>query len=128
MNEERTGSVYDKWNTSVVIVVTSYPIIMNSFCFLVGPRHINLSTDGTIIRATTGIPFGPIICSVECYPMCNFTWKLTIDKKYNIIMVGSNLTITAPQINDSGVYTCFVIHQYDNSRVVSVSIELVFNG
>jgi hypothetical protein len=112
----------------IAYLVISYAIIILSFRFLVGPRHINLSTDGTIIRATTGLPFRPIICAAECYPMCNFTWKLTIDYKYNITMVGPNLTIEAPQINDSGVYTCFIVHQYDNSRVISASIELVFNG
>jgi hypothetical protein len=55
---------------------------------------------------------------------------MTIDNKYNIIMVGPNLTIEAPQINDSGVYTLLFFIPYlplkTNSMEAETTLELSY--
>jgi hypothetical protein len=67
-------------------------------------------TDESITKVL-GQSLGPIVCSVQCNPPCQFHWI----KFDGTVVDGSNLEIESLSKNDHGSFTCHVGNDFDNN-------------
>ena len=83
-----------------------------------GPKRPVLSPSAKSVTITEGSKLGPIVCSVECHPNCNYVWrhKKTGGSSFSDIGSSQSLEIYNITREQSGKYRCRVNHPNDTSR------------
>ena len=81
-----------------------------------------------LITNVLGQSLGPIVCSAQCNPPCQFHWM----KPYGTVVDGSTIEIPSLTTNEHGRFTCHVGNGYGNNAtanlIVTVSCKyLMFN-
>jgi hypothetical protein len=83
-----------------------------------GPDRPVLSPSAESVNITEGSNLGPIVCSAECRPNCNYFWnKRKTRGRFSNIDSPQSLEIHNITTEQSGKYTCRVDHPNDTSRV-----------
>ena len=83
-----------------------------------GPLKPVLSSSAKSVTITEGSKLGPIFCSVECHPNCNYVWKHRRRKGDSFSNISSSQSLEIYNITraQSGKYRCRVNHPNDTSR------------
>ena len=82
-----------------------------------GPDEPVLSPSAKSVIITEGNKLGPIVCSVECHPNCNFVWThRRTEDSFSDISSSQSLEIYNITREQSGKYRCRVNHPNDTSR------------
>jgi len=81
------------------------------------PDRPVLSPSAKSVTITEGSKLGPIVCSAECHPNCNYVWqhRRTGD---SVFAKGSSQSLEIYNITreQSGKYRCRVNHPNDTSK------------
>ncbi|CAC5424009.1 unnamed protein product [Mytilus coruscus] len=93
-----------------------------------GPDKVDLTPEYTAKNVTEGTSLGPIICTASCNPECKFQWKLKTTGKFEDLHTNkNNLTVIDITRNQSGIYRCLVVHQYNEAifsrEDISVNVQ-----
>jgi hypothetical protein len=67
-----------------------------------------------------GQSLGPIGCSAQCNPSCQFHWI----KPDGIVVDGSNLEIPSLSKNDDGTFTCHAGNGYGNNATKNIILSV----
>ena len=82
-----------------------------------GPDRPVLSPSAESVNITEGSNLGPIVCSAECRPNCDYVWKhRKIGGRFSDIDSSQSLEIYSVTKQQSGIYRCRVNHPNDTSR------------
>ena len=73
------------------------------------------------ITKVIGQSLGPIVCSAQCSPSCQFHWT----KPNGSVVDGSILEIPSLSKNDHGILTCHTGNSYGNN--VTKNLQLTVN-
>jgi hypothetical protein len=99
--------------------ILSKPIVMPYITD--GPgSSISFNPVDQSITKVLGQSLGPIICSAQCNPPCQFYW-ITPDGS---VVAGSNLTIPSLSKNDHGTFTCHSGNGYGNNATKKLSVAV----
>ena len=83
-----------------------------------GPDRLVLSPSAESVNITEGSNLGPIVCSAECRPNCNYYWKYRKRRvRFSDIDSPQSLEIYDITREQSGKYICHVNHPNETSRV-----------
>jgi hypothetical protein len=80
-----------------------------------GPDRLVLLPPAKSVNVTEGSKLGPIVCSAECHPNCNYVWKhgrRTLGRFSDI----DSLEIYNITREQSGTYRCRVNHPDEKTR------------
>jgi hypothetical protein len=72
------------------------------------------------ITKVLGRSLGPIVCSAQCSPPCQFYWIKTDGTVIN----GSNLAIPSLSKNDHGTFTCHAGNGYGNNAAKNLNVTV----
>jgi hypothetical protein len=72
------------------------------------------------IKQFLGQSLGPIICSAQCNPPCEFHWI----KPDGSVVDGSNLEIPSLSKNDHGTFTCHTGNSYGNNATKNLLLTV----
>ena len=75
--------------------------------------------DESITKNLSG-SLGPIVCSVQCNPSCQFHWI----KPDGSVVDGSNLEISSLSKNDHGTCICHAGNGYDNNETKNLLLAV----
>jgi hypothetical protein len=75
--------------------------------------------DESITKNLSG-SLGPIVCSAECNPSCQFHWI----KPDGSLVDGSNLEIPSLSKNDHGTFTCHAGNGYGNNATNNLIVTV----
>ena len=78
------------------------------------------------ITTVIGQSLGPIVCSAQCNPPCQFHWI----KPDGTVINGSNLATSILSNNDHGTFTCHTGNGYGNNATQNLHVNvntLMFN-
>ena len=67
-----------------------------------------------------GQSLGPIVCSAQCNPPCQFNWI----KTDGTVIDGSNLQIASLSKNDHGTFTCHAGNGYGNNATKNLQLTV----
>ena len=82
-----------------------------------GPDRPVLSPSAKSVNITEGSKLGPIVCSAECHPNCNYVWKhRKTSGRFSDIDSSQSLEIYNITREQSGEYRCRVNHPNNTSR------------
>jgi hypothetical protein len=82
-----------------------------------GPDRPVLSPSAESVNITEGSNLGPIVCSAECRPNCDYVWKhRKFGGRFSDIDSSQSLEIYSVTKQQSGIYRCRVNHPNDTSR------------
>ncbi|CAC5374230.1 unnamed protein product [Mytilus coruscus] len=81
-----------------------------------GPDNVVLKPAFTAINVTEGTTLGPILCSAACNPECILKWELNTTDGNNVVISNKFLAVADIKPNQSGIYRCRVVHNYDKTR------------
>ena len=70
------------------------------------------------ITKVLGRSLGPIVCSAQCNPPCQFYWIKTDGTVIN----GANLTIPSLSKNNHGIFTCHTGNGYGNNATKNLNV------
>ena len=90
-------------------------------CILDGPgSSMSFNPADESITKVLGQSLGPIVCSAQCNPPCQFHWK----KPAGTVENGSNLTIPNLSKNDHGTFTCHTGNGYGNNATKNLLLTV----
>ena len=72
------------------------------------------------ITKVLGQSVGPIVCSAQCIPPCQFHWI----KPNGTVVDGSNLSISSLSKNDQGSFTCHTGNGYGNNATKNLTLTV----
>jgi hypothetical protein len=72
------------------------------------------------ITKILGKRLGPIVCSAQCNPQCQFHWL----KPDGTVVDGSNLTIPNMSKNDHGTFTCHTGNGYGSNATKNLNVTV----
>jgi hypothetical protein len=91
------------------------------FYFIDGPGlSISFNSTDESITKTQGQSLGPIVCSAQCNPPCQFYWI----KPAGSVVDGSNLEIPSLSKNDHGTFTCQAGNGYGNNATKNLQLTV----
>ncbi|XP_052091688.1 uncharacterized protein LOC127728378 [Mytilus californianus] len=83
-----------------------------------GPDNVHLNHNYKRSTVTEGQTFGPVTCSADCYPECDYDWRyLGRVQSYSPV-----LYIPTIDRNQTGVYGCYVIHPNNTEKRTALNI------
>jgi hypothetical protein len=82
-----------------------------------GPDRLVLLPPAKSVNVTEGSKLGPIVCSAECHPNCNYVWKHRRRTWGRFSDIDSSLEIYNITREQSGTYRCCVNHPDETSRI-----------
>ncbi|XP_063421888.1 nephrin-like isoform X2 [Mytilus trossulus] len=85
-----------------------------------GPDNVHINQNYKQFPVTEGQTFGPVNCSADCYPECNYKWiYLGRVQSYSPVLY-------IPTINrhQSGVYGCYVMHPNNAEKIIALNITV----
>ena len=90
-------------------------------CSLDGPGlSIAFNPADESITKVLGQTLGPIACSAQCNPPCQFYWI----KSEGTVVNGSNLEIPSLSKNDHGTCTCHAGNGYGNNATKNLTLTV----
>jgi hypothetical protein len=103
----------------------SIPVCQTKFSFILvcvdGPgSSISFNPADESITKNQGQSLGPIVCSAECNPPCQFYWI----KPDGTVVDGSNLDIPILSKNDHGTFTCYTGNGYGNNGTKNLQLTV----
>jgi hypothetical protein len=72
------------------------------------------------ITKILGKRLGPIVCSAQCNPRCQFHWL----KPDGTVVDGSNLAIPNMSKNDHGTFTCHTGNGYGSNATKNLNVTV----
>ena len=91
------------------------------FILLDGPgSSISFDPTNASITKVLGQRLGPIGCSAQCIPSCQFHWI----KPDGSVINGSNLEILSLSKNDHGTFTCHAGNGYGNNATNNLIVTV----
>ena len=91
------------------------------FFFIDGPGSSVIFTPADeLITNVMGQSLGPIVCSAQCNPPCQFYWIRPVES----VVDGSNLTIPSLSKNDHGTCTCHAGNGYGNNATKNLNVTV----
>ena len=101
------------WQTTVYLTVHLF--------ILDGPgSSISFNPADESITKNLGGSLGPIFCSAQCNPSCQFHWI----KPDGSLVDGSNLEIPSLSNNDHGTFTCHASNGYGNNATKNLIVTI----
>ena len=86
-----------------------------------GPgSSVSLNPADQSITKILGQGVGPIVCSAQCNPRCQFHWL----RPGGTVINGSNLTIPSLSKNDHGTFTCHTGNDYGNNATKNLNVTV----
>ena len=86
-----------------------------------GPgSSISVNPADESITKVQGQSLGPIICSAQCNPLCQFHWI----KPDGTVVDGSNLEIPSLSKNDPGTFTCHTGNGYGSNATKNILLTV----
>ncbi|CAC5417313.1 unnamed protein product [Mytilus coruscus] len=83
-----------------------------------GPDNVHINHNYKRSTVTEGQTFGPVTCSADCYPECDYEWRyLGRVQSYSPV-----LHIPTIDRNQTGVYGCYVVHPNNTEKRTSLNI------
>ena len=73
-----------------------------------------------LITNVLGQSLGPIVCSAQCNPPCQFHWI----KPDGTVVDGSTLEIPSLTKNEHGTFTCHAGNGYDNNAATNLIVTV----
>jgi hypothetical protein len=102
-------------------VQTTYVYIGILLCYLDGPgSNISVSPSEGSFTKIQGQSLGPIVCSAQCDPPCQFYWI----KADGTVVAGSNLEIPSLMKSDHGTFTCHAGNGYGNNATQTIFLTV----
>ena len=99
----------------------SFIYIYVLFYCLDGPgSSISFNPADEAILEIQGQSLGPIVCSAQCNPPCQFYWI----KPDGTVVDGSNLEIPSLSKNDHGTFTCHTGNGYGNNATQNLLLTV----
>ena len=90
-------------------------------CILDGPgSSILFNPADESITKVLGQSLGPIVCSAQCNPLCQFYWI----KPDGSVVAGSNLSIPIMSKNDHGTFKCHTGNGYGNNATKNLNVTV----
>ena len=115
MLAQLTNKVFIGFNNKLQVPTTGVYICILLF-HLDGPgSSISVSPSGPFIK-TQGQSLGPIVCSAQCDPPCQYHWI----KPDGTVIDGSNLEIPSLMKSDNGTCACHAGNGYGNNATKNV--------
>ena len=109
------------WYSSVKLWVQTYVYIGILLCYLDGPgSSISVSPSEGSFTKIQGQSLGPIVCSAQCDPPCQFYWI----KADGTVEAGSNLEIPSLMKSDHGTFTCHAGNGYGNNTTKNIFLTV----
>jgi hypothetical protein len=94
---------------------------MYSCFFIDGPgSSISFNPAHESITKVLGQSLGPIVCSAQCNPPCQFHWI----KPDGSVIDGSNIEISSLSKNDHGTFTCHAGNGYGNNATKNLEVTV----
>jgi len=105
--------------------INSIPVCQSKFSFILfcvdGPgSSISFNPADESITKVLGQSLGPIVCSAQCDPSCQFHWI----KPGGSVINGSNLEIPSLSKNDHGTFTCHAGNGYGNNATKNLIVTV----
>lgn len=105
--------------------INSIPVCQTKFSFILfcvdGPgSSISFNPADESITKIQGQSLGPIVCSAQCNPPCQFNWI----KPDGTVVDGSNLQIPSLSKNDHGTFTCHAGNGYGNNATKNLIVTV----
>jgi hypothetical protein len=95
--------------------------IVGCLFFIDGPgSSISFNPADESITKSQGQSLGPIDCSAQCNPPCQFYWI----KPNGTVVDGSKLEIQSLSKNDHGTFTCHTGNGYGNNATKNLQLTL----
>ena len=89
--------------------------------FIDGPgSSIAFNPADESITKAQGQSLGPIVCSAQCNPPCQFHWT----KPDGTVVDGLNLEIQSLSKNDHGTFTCHTGNGYGNNATKNLQLTV----
>jgi hypothetical protein len=89
--------------------------------YLDGPgSNISVSPSEGPFTKTQGQSLGPIVCSAQCDPPCQFHWI----KSDETVVDGSNLAISSLSKSDHGTFTYHAGNGYGNNATKNIFLTV----
>ena len=97
-------------------------VSISFFLFYLDGRGSSMSVSPSERRftKTQGQSLGPIICSAQCYPPCQFHWI----KPDGTVVDGSNLKIPSLMKSDHGTFACHAGNGYGNNSTKNIVLTV----
>jgi hypothetical protein len=106
-------------NTFQVPTTGVYIFIL--LCYLDGPGStISISPSDGLFTKTQGQSLGPIVCSAQCEPPCQFHWI----KPDGTVVAGSTLEISSLRKSDHGTCACHAGNGYGNNATTNIFLTV----
>ncbi|VDI02452.1 Hypothetical predicted protein [Mytilus galloprovincialis] len=85
-----------------------------------GPGNVHIHHNYKQFTVTEGQTFGPVNCSADCYPECNYEWRhLGRVQSYSPV-----LHISTIDRKQTGVYGCYVMHPNNTDKSIALNITV----
>ncbi|XP_071158282.1 protein Obscurin-like isoform X1 [Mytilus edulis] len=85
-----------------------------------GPGNVHIQHIYKQFTVTEGQTFGPVNCSADCYPECNYEWRhLGRVQSYSPV-----LHISTIDRKQTGVYGCYVMHPNNTDKSIALNITV----
>jgi hypothetical protein len=89
--------------------------------FIDGPESsVTFTPTDESITKVVGQSLGPIVCSAQCNPRCQFLWIKTDGS----VVDGSSLEIPSLSKNDHGIFTCHAGNGYGNNATQNLNVTV----
>jgi hypothetical protein len=91
-------------------------------CFFIdGPgSSVTFTPADELITKVMGQSLGPIVCSAQCNPPCQFYWI----RPGGSVVDGSNLELSSLSKNDHGTFTCHAGNGYGNNATKNLNVTV----
>jgi hypothetical protein len=103
-------------------LLSSYSEVCSSvFLYLIiWGSSISFNPAHESITKVLGQSLGPIVCSAQCNPPCQFHWI----KPDGSVIDGSNIEISNLSKNDHGTFTCHAGNGYGNNATNNLEVTV----